>query len=649
MTLRRALTCTIALAAAVAGATASAAQAGTYDVVACAAAPGSANRSWTASNSAPGALETGDGCGTGTSTYSGLFARDLQSTPTNIQPGQQAGWTFTAPAGLQVSAATLNRYLYAVQDPGIFGEITADAAVLERCNPTSPNFICQNGRNGGGPTETPVTFTGLNAGALRIGLRCQPSGLADSCAPGGHAFNAVLYSARVTVRDDSAPAVQTPSGSLVGGSWMRGTKTLGAAASDASGISELRVRDITNGAGTVLASRPLACDMTLPKPCVDQPTATQLDVPTTTMSDGVHQVVAEAVDAAQNPGDSAPRVVKVDNTAPGRPGLTAQPAAGNAWQSTSSFSVSVTPAAAQASPVVATLWRLCSLDGTSCDTVQRSPTPTGSSTLQVSPGEGQSRLLQVWQEDEAGNVAGPSQTSDIVLRQDTQAPAAPEGVAVEQDPIGGRLLVRWTDPPQTAAPIDSAFIEICATDGCRTEERPDSGPQTFALPAPGPLQVRVWLKDAAGNTNPASSASANTTVTGSPAADPPGSTATSPTTTAQLPPPTDPPADPPPSTPVKTRVSFRFTVVRATRGRLRVSIRAAAGTTGRLQIKVALKDRAGKPVRRARRRAVSIRAGRAEATIPGASRARTAVIALTYAGDARHLPRSQRQSLKLRA
>jgi hypothetical protein len=107
--------------------------------------------------------------------------------------------------------------------------------------------------------------------------------------------------------------------------------------------------------------------------------------------------------------------------------------------------------------------------------------------------------------DRAGNVGQVART----VRIDNTPPAAPEGVAV----AGGdgwrssnAFAVGWRNPQQQSAPIAAALYTLCPhgrTSGCLSGTRTGTGVHELTgvkVPARGSWDLRVWLRDAAGNT-----------------------------------------------------------------------------------------------------------------------------------------------------
>jgi hypothetical protein len=67
--------------------------------------------------------------------------------------------------------------------------------------------------------------------------------------------------------------------------------------------------------------------------------------------------------------------------------------------------------------------------------------------------------------------------------------------------------VSWSDPPDPT-PISGANYQLCSPDGINCGAPQSGGDTSIALgPAAAGQTVRVWLTDAAGNSNPAAAAS----------------------------------------------------------------------------------------------------------------------------------------------
>ena len=112
--------------------------------------------------------------------------------------------------------------------------------------------------------------------------------------------------------------------------------------------------------------------------------------------------------------------------------------------------------------------------------------------------------LTLQTENAAGSVA--QVTHGIVV--DNTAPPAPVGLSVTSA-SDGTYTMTWSDPPGHAAPIVSASYQFCPAVGpCNM---PETGPDGHiaGLHAPsGARTVRMWLTDAAGQSDPGNAATA---------------------------------------------------------------------------------------------------------------------------------------------
>jgi hypothetical protein len=111
--------------------------------------------------------------------------------------------------------------------------------------------------------------------------------------------------------------------------------------------------------------------------------------------------------------------------------------------------------------------------------------------------------LQVWSVDPSG-AEGPRATQTVHI--DNTAPAAPTGLVV----VGGdgwrssrSFAVGWTNPGGQHAPIAGARWQLCRTGGaCTTGTGSGAAATTVQVPdQAGDYTLRVWLEDAAGNSN----------------------------------------------------------------------------------------------------------------------------------------------------
>src|SRR3954452_14738214 len=83
--------------------------------------------------------------------------------------------------------------------------------------------------------------------ALYVGVACNaakcPTIPTGDRSRGSVQALATLYSAVVSLRDDSAPAIADPTGALLSGGWLSGKQAVHVDAADNSGIAQLRVTD----------------------------------------------------------------------------------------------------------------------------------------------------------------------------------------------------------------------------------------------------------------------------------------------------------------------------------------------------------------------------------------------------------------------
>jgi len=317
--LRRALLATTAVAGCAAVAPCSA-LAGSYTISACS--PSTSAGLWAQTNTFPTSYTTGNNCGgpSGSaigpldgSNHGALYAEDVLASPTNMPDGSRAGWTFTAPGDTTITAISYYRSLTANDDPDVSaGLVQADGTPLEECRIQTPfgsSSVCSKLND-----QAPRTFAGLNTSSLFIGVICRVIFAGGGCGAGGtiHAASASMYSARVTLAENSLPVLSTPSGPLWGTGALSGTVQVTFAASDPTGIQQAYVRTDT---GAVIAGATQPCDFTLVQPCPQLP-AGSLSVDTRRVGDGPHTFSVVVVDAAGNSQRATSPTVTVHNQTP---------------------------------------------------------------------------------------------------------------------------------------------------------------------------------------------------------------------------------------------------------------------------------------------------------------------------------------------
>lgn len=435
----RALLTVAITAAAITGLAAnSAAAEGTYQVSTCNAAPGGANHSWTwfdSDTSSPSHYTrygvcpyTMGGSGGAPDQEHGLSTTDTLGLTNGASPGSSAGWRFTAPANTTITGITYERYLGHQSDPDNYWSPALraeDTIVGETCLDT-----VENGETcavGGPPGKgiKPAEVTGLRAHELSVSILCKALA-GQQCVTGAtqHEVWAAMYGATVTLEDNFAPTLSTPSGSL----WEEGQ-----ANGYHKGQESLTVegRDVGGGVRSIILAvdgKPVttyeaSCDFTYTRPCPLSTGPQTLTLDTTALSDGTHTLTLEAVDAAGNHSTIATKQVTVDNTPPAAPvDLTASPTTPGG----STFTVSWSDPAGQVSPIASATYQVCPAGGGACGAPATAPA-AGPATVSV-PAPG-SWTLAVWLTDAAGNSSSGN-AAQITLT--VPQPSGSEGGGTEE-------------------------------------------------------------------------------------------------------------------------------------------------------------------------------------------------------------------------
>lgn len=305
------------------GAPCAPALAGSYYVNACS--PSTSSGLWAALNTFPTSFTTGNNCGGPAGSEMGpldgsnqgaLYAEDILLSPTNMPNGTRAGWVFTAPSGTTITAIRYYRSLAAYNDPNLSsGLVQADGAVLEECR-IETAFGTSNTCSKPG-NQAAVEFTGLNTSSLFFGVICRVIFAGGGCISGGtiHAVRASMYSARVTLSENSPPTLGGLSGPLWSGGVVSGVVAVTFSASDATGIKQQYVRADPGG---VIAGATQTCDSMLAQPCPQLP-AGSVSVNTRRVGDGPHTFTLVVVDAAGNEQTATSPPIVVRNQAPAVP------------------------------------------------------------------------------------------------------------------------------------------------------------------------------------------------------------------------------------------------------------------------------------------------------------------------------------------
>jgi hypothetical protein len=467
-------------------------------------------------------------------TTRGLWAQDRLGAAHDPPANSEVRFTFSAATGTGLVGLTYVREFYKLADQAW------DPGFLRIAD--SPVGTPLDGRCTIDPSQTDeCLLTGLTSrtfaptSRLEFGLRCSPNVIAGMpttvClhgAGGGHYARAELRSADVTVQDDGAPTVTNLDGTAFA-TWPRGTRTVVAEASDASGIASARV--IVDGTaqpggvvGTCRTVAGVAGAFTTPKPCDDHgsdaPLAATLDL--SGVADGAHTVTLRATDPAGNAGAAPARTIIVDQTAPTAPApltLAGGPADDATWVRALPVGATWTVPGGQVAPIAAAHARACRTGGACTNrSTGAAALDAGDLASLLADGDG-TYDLGVSLEDTAGNgeTYGAARAATRTVRVDRTAPASPVVTPTGLD--AGLARPGFTSltvqvPPGQASPVDRAWLHACDAAGCRDRLVPLSGPgstsangggaivepaELAAVLAGGATTVAVSLVDRAGN------------------------------------------------------------------------------------------------------------------------------------------------------
>jgi hypothetical protein len=293
--------------------------AGSYTINACS--PSTSPGLWAAVNTFPASYTTGNNCGGPSGSEIGpldgsnqgaLYAQDTLGSVTNMPDGSRAGWIFNAPQGTSITAISYYRSLSAYGQRNVSaGLVQADGAVLEECRielPLGSSIVCSKPNN-----QAPVAFTGLNTSSLFFGVICRVIVAGGGCGADAtiHAASVSVYSAKVTLSENSVPGLSGLSGPLWGGGVVSGVVPVKFSASDPTGIRQAYVRTDPGG---VIAGAAQTCDSMLAQPCPQLPDGS-LNVDTRRAGDGTRTFTVVVVDAAGNQQSATSPPILVRNQA----------------------------------------------------------------------------------------------------------------------------------------------------------------------------------------------------------------------------------------------------------------------------------------------------------------------------------------------
>src|SRR5438270_3174927 len=387
------------------------ARAGTYEVVACDAAPGGVNNSWT--GSASPTMAARETCPTRHQASGGMRVTNRVNAGT-APLFANATMAFDAPAGASIERLSAQYSIHREDRAWRMGCFT-DSTMLSGCRPNDAHALCEVTSSWPGFGVSWNLAPGVRRVSIQatceaaIGCSTKPSDSTLAERVGVH-----LFSATVRVRDDTPPPIWDVSdGPLTNGAWQRGAQYVGYAASDNVGIraTHLYVDGVSRGD----LERP--CDYTRRVPCSDL-TYSRYTVETQALRDGPHELRVDAVDAAGNVG-SYRAGFRSDNTPPDAPTAFAVDG-GEGWRQTNHFALHWSNPAS-AAPIAGAWYELCNAATGSCSTGDRGGTGIASIGDLSVPGPGD-YTVRVWLQDWAGNVNPANKSVPLHLRFDDVAP-----------------------------------------------------------------------------------------------------------------------------------------------------------------------------------------------------------------------------------
>ncbi len=483
------------------------ATAGTYTVRQCDWAAGNGHHDfvWQAAGVPSVDQYVGSGCG-----EFGLAARNGGGGTQRTYPsGGYGGWFAYAPNGTAFTSFSgsfgalesccvsgMTSYAEATQQPDGQG----GRAYLFQAHLGNGTWGAPSGLAGPVGRGWNSSTTGFEARRVGFYLRCGPGFTCSQGAQGDLRLRGRSFD--FTLRDDSAPSVGEPSGSLLPGGWQRGVRTLTFPAHDAGG--GLSGVDATFDNGTVVQS-PSSCTVVAGRyarlqPCPAGRTG-EWSIDTARLPDGRRTVELRATDV----GGSTTRrtyAVSVDNHAPAAARDVAV-TGGEGWRRANDFDLRWVNPGGQHSPIDRAHWRACPAEPhvpTGCvegDSRAASVTTSGPIAL-PSAGEWDVRL---WLEDAAGNG-------------DPEAAASPRRLRYDPDPPALRFLPAHPATPERfdvathdLSGLASGAIELRRfdTDGWFPLATERHGDQLVAVldghrrAAGGIFDLRARAVDAAGN------------------------------------------------------------------------------------------------------------------------------------------------------
>src|SRR4051794_4635518 len=414
-----------------------------------------------------------------------------------VARGARASVALPAPAGTSFTAIRWSGQIcrgdsrYAIQ---LYAQGPTRTVPIRTFSPNRGGPGCDRSVTAGLPRPQRYNI----AGTTRIvqTVRCVASARSPYCSAREHNFIRT-FKLYARVADTQAPAVAiVPNTPLARGMWVRGTQALNYTANDTVGVrraaaiagreigSDTRPCAYADRQGTYASS----------VPCPRGGGALAVQTPATT--DGTQWLRVQALDAAGNPGTSAPVRARIDNAAPAR--VNVGVVGGQNWRSTNSFAARwVNPPEGDRAPITGSSYRLCPIAGGACSSSRGG----GVAGLGLAvPGPGQ-WALSITRRDQAGNEQASNASIPVLLRYDPEPPRLGFEATRASDPARVSALVSdkysgLADGTIEISRQGSATWQTLPThkEGARLVSRVDD-----SRLAPGTYLLRARARDGAAN------------------------------------------------------------------------------------------------------------------------------------------------------
>ncbi|MDO9352665.1 MAG: hypothetical protein Q7T55_03155 [Solirubrobacteraceae bacterium] len=297
----------------------STASAGTYDVYSCKTPSGqpTSTAGWTSSSSLL-YDQPGNDCALG-----GKLTAKFTATGGAVSGGLDARWAFKAPAGVTIASAVLDGSSV-VRGSGADKGGVAQTAVYRGAFSADPeNRLSSCTSTDDGCSTKEPSKVKVDAAMLGVSAGCAGEPGKSLCAAGsGSRATYAIDSARLTLRDDAAPAATVGGTILKAGKPVRGTSSIQLSATDTgSGVWQAEVRlgptvvmprRVVDGNRGRCKTLPGTQAFGWPAPCSRKVEET-LSFPTKDVTDGSQLLTVTVWDASNNATVAISQPVSVDN------------------------------------------------------------------------------------------------------------------------------------------------------------------------------------------------------------------------------------------------------------------------------------------------------------------------------------------------